>query len=62
MAAASRAGFDLYLAGHTHGGQVRLPWYGALVSLAKTGKKHESGLYRVGRTTLHVSPVLGMMG
>ncbi|MBI5884227.1 MAG: metallophosphoesterase family protein [Elusimicrobia bacterium] len=60
--AASQAGFDLYLAGHTHGGQVRLPWYGALVTLAKTGKEYESGLYLVRSTTLHVSRGLGMMG
>ena len=42
---AARGGFDLYLAGHTHGGQVRLPVYGALVTLAVHGKRFERGRY-----------------
>jgi hypothetical protein len=38
---------DLYLSGHTHGGQVRLPFYGALVTLSRFGKKYESGMYTI---------------
>jgi uncharacterized protein len=53
-------GVDLYLCGHTHGGQVRLPWYGALITFSKFGKKYESGLYRVGATTLYVNRGLGL--
>ncbi|MEN6575543.1 MAG: metallophosphoesterase [Phycisphaerales bacterium] len=53
-------GIDLYLCGHTHGGQVRLPWYGALVTLSNFGKKYESGLYRVGDTVLYVNRGLGL--
>jgi predicted MPP superfamily phosphohydrolase len=49
-------------AGHIHGGQVALPFYGALVTLSRTGKTYESGLYRVGGTWLHVSRGLGMEG
>jgi predicted MPP superfamily phosphohydrolase len=56
----SGLGIDLYLCGHTHGGQVRLPLYGALVTHSKFGKKYESGLYRVGETTLYVNRGLGM--
>ena len=55
-------GVDLYLSGHTHGGQVALPIYGALVTLAKYGKKYESGLYKVGETTLYVNRGVGMEG
>jgi hypothetical protein len=53
---------DLYLAGHTHGGQVRLPFYGALVTLSAYGKQFESGLYQLNPTTLYVSRGLGMEG
>jgi predicted MPP superfamily phosphohydrolase len=53
-------GVDLYLCGHTHGGQVALPWYGALITFSKFGKKYESGLYRLGPTTLYVNRGLGL--
>jgi predicted MPP superfamily phosphohydrolase len=53
---------DLYCAGHTHGGQVALPLYGALVTLSKYGKKYEAGLYREGETTLYVNRGIGMEG
>ncbi|MCX5645517.1 MAG: metallophosphoesterase [Phycisphaerae bacterium] len=53
-------GVDLYLCGHTHGGQVCLPWYGALITFSKFGKKYESGLYQVGATTLYVNRGLGL--
>jgi uncharacterized protein len=56
----SGPGVDLYLCGHTHGGQVTLPWYGALITFSKFGKKYESGLYRVGATTLYVNRGLGL--
>jgi predicted MPP superfamily phosphohydrolase len=53
---------DLYCAGHTHGGQVALPFYGALVTLSKFGKKYESGLHREGATWLYVTRGIGMEG
>jgi len=56
----SPLGVDLYLCGHTHGGQVALPLYGALVTFSKFGKKYESGLHRCGRTTLYVNRGLGL--
>jgi hypothetical protein len=56
----SGRGVDLYLCGHTHGGQVNLPFYGALITFSKFGKKYESGLYRVGETTLYVNRGLGL--
>jgi uncharacterized protein len=51
---------DLYLAGHTHGGQVRLPFFGAIITLSKFDKKYEMGRYTVGRTTLFVSRGVGV--
>lgn len=53
---------DLYFAGHTHGGQVRLPIYGAIVTLSKYGKRFESGLYRIKDTVLYVTRGIGMEG
>jgi predicted MPP superfamily phosphohydrolase len=53
---------DLYLAGHTHGGQVALPLYGALITLSRHGKKYEAGKYTVGDTILYVNRGVGMEG
>ena len=56
----SRPSVDLYLCGHTHGGQVALPLYGALITFSKFGEKYESGLYQCGETTLYVNRGLGL--
>jgi uncharacterized protein len=53
---------DLYCAGHTHGGQVAMPFYGALTTLSRFGKRFESGIYRVGQTSLYVNRGIGMEG
>lgn len=60
--AASGTRINLYLSGHTHGGQIRLPFYGAIVTFSAFGKRYEQGLYNVGSTTLYVSRGLGMEG
>jgi predicted MPP superfamily phosphohydrolase len=52
-------GVELYLAGHTHGGQVRAPLYGAIVTFSDFGKRYEMGLYRVGGTALYVNRGIG---
>jgi predicted MPP superfamily phosphohydrolase len=56
----AHCGVDLYLCGHTHGGQICLPWYGAVITFSKFGKKYESGMHRVGDTVLYVNRGLGM--
>ena len=53
---------DLYLAGHTHGGQVCLPFYGAILTFSKFGKKYEAGRYKVGDMEAYVNRGLGMEG
>jgi uncharacterized protein len=55
-------GADLYCAGHLHGGQVALPFYGALVTLSRYGKRYERGLHRVRETWLYVNRGIGMEG
>ncbi len=55
-------GTDLYCAGHTHGGQVALPFYGALMTLSKYGKRFEGGTYKVDNTWLNVNRGIGMEG
>ena len=62
-------GFDLLLAGHTHGGQVCLPWFGTLVTNCGIDRSRARGLHRhpavaaagdgPERPWLHVSAGLG---
>ncbi len=59
---AAQCDVDLYLAGHTHGGQVALPFYGALITLSRFGKRFEHGLHRVEDTWLYVTRGVGMEG
>lgn len=54
--------YDLYLSGHTHGGQVALPLYGAMLTLSRHGKRYEAGLYDVGGYDLFVNRGVGMEG
>lgn len=58
-AAAIEGHVDLVLAGHTHGGQVRLPGLGALF-LPPGSDGYEAGWYQRGPTPLYVSRGLGM--
>ena len=51
--------FDLVLAGHTHGGQVRLPYFGALVTNSSLPTALAMGLSKIGNGHLYVSPGLG---
>ena len=62
MPKAVELGVDLYLCGHTHGGQVRLPLFGALITSSDFWKRYEMGWYRENGTTLYVSRGLGMEG
>ncbi|MBI2933814.1 MAG: metallophosphoesterase [Planctomycetes bacterium] len=50
----ARARVDLFLCGHTHGGQVRLPLWGAIATMTAQGKRYEQGRYDLGApVTMH---------
>jgi predicted MPP superfamily phosphohydrolase len=59
---AAEAGIDLQLSGHTHGGQVRLPFFGALFAGSLYGKRYEVGRLSEGALTLYVTRGIGMEG
>jgi uncharacterized protein len=54
-------GFDLLLAGHTHGGQVCVPFYGALITNCGLPRSMAKGLHRWPGSDawLHVSAGIG---
>jgi predicted MPP superfamily phosphohydrolase len=56
---AQRAGYQVMLAGHTHGGQVVLPVIGPVYSPSRFGVHYASGLFEVGSLHLHVSRGIG---
>jgi len=51
--------FDLQLSGHTHGGQVVLPFLGAPI-LPYLGRKYGSGLYKIGEMLQYTNRGVGM--
>lgn len=52
-------GYTALFAGHTHGGQVCVPGYGALVTNCGIDRARVKGLSRYGNAWLHVSAGLG---
>lgn len=51
---------DLILAGHTHGGQVRLPIIGAIVAPGQgLFPKYDKGTFEIGTTILYIDSGLG---
>jgi predicted MPP superfamily phosphohydrolase len=57
--AMSADGLPLILAGHTHGGQLRLPLYGALVTNCDLDRRRAAGLSTYAESHLHVSAGCG---
>ncbi len=73
IAEAALRGVDVVLSGHTHGGQIRLPWYGPLYTHSRLGRRMSDGYYsrsrlrraigiRPGRTQLYVTRGIGISG
>jgi predicted MPP superfamily phosphohydrolase len=50
--------FDLMLAGHSHGGQVRIPFFGPVV-VPYAVDEYDLGLYQTSKGPLYVNPGIG---
>lgn len=60
--AAARAGADLVLTGHTHGGQLGVPFLSKYYNLARMTGQLSRGLYFLGKTAMYVNAGLGTTG
>jgi predicted MPP superfamily phosphohydrolase len=58
---ARHGGVAFMVSGHSHGGQVRLPFVGAL-TLPPLAKKYVQGFFQVGPTKLYVNRGIGTVG
>jgi predicted MPP superfamily phosphohydrolase len=52
---------DLMLSGHSHGGQIRMPFYGPLI-LPPMGQKYVMGQFQFGKMQLYVNRGIGSVG
>jgi predicted MPP superfamily phosphohydrolase len=55
----SALGASVVFSGHTHGGQMRVPGFGALVLPSRYGRRFDQGHFHVAATDLFVSAGLG---
>lgn len=56
---AAALGYDLILAGHTHGGQIGVPFVGALVTNSVMPPRLAKGIIRIGGSVMSLSAGLG---
>jgi predicted MPP superfamily phosphohydrolase len=53
---------SLILSGHTHGGQIKLPWLGPLARFATKDLRYAQGLFKYNSVQLYVSSGTGVIG
>jgi predicted MPP superfamily phosphohydrolase len=53
-------GASIVFSGHTHGGQIRVPYFGSVVVPSRSGKLFDEGHFRVNGTELFVSAGVGV--
>ncbi|HEY4120703.1 MAG TPA: metallophosphoesterase, partial [Byssovorax sp.] len=58
----ARGGASLVMSGHTHWGQVALPFFPARFNLSRLSYRFHAGAYRDGDAMLYVNPGLGTTG
>jgi predicted MPP superfamily phosphohydrolase len=59
---AARRDVDLVLSGHTHGGQIGVPFSAGRMTLSRFARQHAPGLHERGRSRLYVHAGLGTTG
>ena len=53
---------EVVLSGHTHGGQIAMPFLGRFINASKLAHRYHVGIYEEGDSTLYVHPGLGTTG
>ncbi len=59
---AAELGADLVLSGHTHAGQLAMPFFTKQLNLARIAYRYTYGLYKSGTSTLYVHAGMGTTG
>jgi predicted MPP superfamily phosphohydrolase len=58
----AKRGVELVLSGHTHGGQIAVPFLARWINASKLAHHFHIGVYKDGDSTLYVHPGLGTTG
>jgi uncharacterized protein len=58
----AKRGVDVVLSGHTHGGQIAVPFLARFINASKLAHHFHIGVYKDGDSTLYVHPGLGTTG
>lgn len=56
----NKSGYDLRICGHTHGGQIRIPFVGAIIDHDKNiFPKNQKGLYEINNNLIYIDSGIG---